>query len=69
MALTALVKRPLPPPPVKTEFLDARGMISPAWQIWFNEIFVRTGNKLALSNKQLETLLEELDTRVEVLEP
>jgi len=69
VALTALEKRGLQEPPYKEPVLDERGFLTPAWQRWINEIYIRMGKKQALNNEQLETLLTELDVRVVALEP
>lgn len=66
--MSDLPKRPLPSPPYKSPVLDDSGLLTPAWQIWMNEIFVRMGGKLALSNLQIEEELDDLDTRVTALE-
>lgn len=66
--MAELPKRPFPPPPYKTPYLDANGLISTEWQKWINEAYVRSGGKSALSNLQLEQLIDELDARVTALE-
>lgn len=33
----------LPPLPVKTPMLDAKGMLTPAWYAFFRELYVRVG--------------------------
>jgi hypothetical protein len=66
--MSDLPKRPFPPPPMKEAALDERGLFTPAWQRWLNELYVRTGGKLALSNIQLEEEFDDLEVRVAALE-
>ncbi len=66
--MSNLSKRPLPEPPYKTPLVDENYLLSPAWQRWINEIYVRMGGKAALSNIQLESITDDLDARVTALE-
>lgn len=66
--MSDLPRRPLPPPPFKSEVLNDQGFFTPAWERWINEILVRMGGISALSNLQLEDELDDLDIRVTALE-
>ncbi len=68
MALSDLTIRGLQDPPYKTPLIDQQGLLTPAWQRWINEVYLRIGGKQALSNVQIKTLLDELDVRLEAVE-
>lgn len=61
-------KRPLPEPPHKMQIVDANGIPTPAFQRWLNELYVRVGGKLAPSNLQIETSIDDHETRILALE-
>jgi hypothetical protein len=61
-------KRPLPEPPHKTQIVDQNGVPTPAFQKWMNELYVRVGGKLAPSNLQIETEINDHETRIAALE-
>jgi hypothetical protein len=52
MATTVTV----PPIPYKSPLLDARGFLTPAWSKWFEQMFLRAGGNIALTNVELENL-------------
>jgi hypothetical protein len=61
-------KRPLPEPPHKAQIVDQNGVPTPAFQRWLNELYVRVGGKLAPSNLQIETEIDDHETRIADLE-
>ena len=61
-------KRPLPEPPHKAQIVDKNGVPTPEFQRWLNELYVRVGGKLAPSNLQIETEIDDFETRITALE-
>jgi hypothetical protein len=61
-------KRPLPEPPHKVQIVDANGVPTVSFQRWLNELYVRVGGKLAPSNAQIETSVDDHETRIAALE-
>jgi len=61
-------KRPFPEPPHKVQIVDQNGVPTPAFQRWLNELYVRVGGKLAPSNAQIETTIDNHETRIVALE-
>lgn len=43
----------VPNPPYKSVFADSNGFLTPIWNQFFRQVFIRMGGSLALSNSQL----------------
>lgn len=49
----------LTPPPEKVPFVGSDGILSPVWSKWFRDMFTRIGDKVALTNQELEVVQTE----------
>lgn len=47
----------IPPVPYKSPIVSETGFLTPPWEKWFRELFMRIGGVVALSNTELETQL------------
>ena len=60
-----------PPSPIRSPIISPNGSISPSWAKWFSTLYQYTGSSGPANNgdiERLDTLVSDLDTRLDVAE-
>lgn len=52
----------LSPPPYSTPVLSQNGVMSPAWQNWIKQLFVRVGALVAPANSDITTVQSDVSS-------
>lgn len=55
----------IPQIPYKVPIINQAGFLSPAWEKWFRDVFLRIGGLEALSNTELEALNSDDITEIQ----